>query len=256
MKKTDQTINESIEKIKFIMGYDSLKTLTEQSPSLIPGMESAIGNTPPDVNIYYIRRLSRILKRKYDRIDRIMKEVDGKTTDGDPSINVLKSEYKNLTQKDLPITNSTSQMSKGSTGGYTPVDGTSQMSKGSTGGYTPVDGTTQPYKYGTMGSGIGQVQEKLGLTVDNKWGPKTQAKLSEVFPQYSKQFTNNDIPNITQVNKTTSPETSIDKTSTATPTITSVQRPTLSQPINTSQLNGQSRKTQPIASNVQKLKGV
>jgi hypothetical protein len=79
------------------------------------------------------------------------------------------------------------------------------------GSYKFAKGTSDdPFKYGTQGSGIAEVQQNAGLVVDGKWGPKTQAKMQELAPEYADGFTNADIlkviqtirsKNITPINK-------------------------------------------------------
>ena len=55
-----------------------------------------------------------------------------------------------------------------------------------------------PYKYGTKGSGIAQVQQNLGLVQDGKWGPKTDAKIKELAPEFSNGFTNQNLSQVIQ----------------------------------------------------------
>lgn len=75
-------------------------------------------------------------------------------------------------------------------------------------GYKFVAGTTDdPYKYGTLGSGIAQLQQNLGLVQDGKWGPKTNAKIKELAPQYINGFTNADLLKVIQsIRSKTTPE--------------------------------------------------
>ena len=55
-----------------------------------------------------------------------------------------------------------------------------------------------PYKYGTKGSGIAQVQQNLGLVQDGKWGPKTDAKIKELAPEFANGFTNQNLSQVIQ----------------------------------------------------------
>jgi hypothetical protein len=81
-------------------------------------------------------------------------------------------------------------------------------SGGNTGGYKFVKGTSDdPYRYGTLGSGIGSIQQTLGLAADGKWGPKTDAKIKELAPEYAKGFTNGDLVKVAQaIRAKTQPE--------------------------------------------------
>ena len=45
MDNTKKTLDESVKKIKFMMNYDSLKTLTEQEANLDPATAGANGST-------------------------------------------------------------------------------------------------------------------------------------------------------------------------------------------------------------------
>lgn len=71
-------------------------------------------------------------------------------------------------------------------------------SAGGSGGYKFVMGTSNdPFKYGTMGSGIGAIQEILGLPIiDGKWGPNTDREMKKYAPEYAKGFTHADMPNV------------------------------------------------------------
>jgi hypothetical protein len=55
-----------------------------------------------------------------------------------------------------------------------------------------------PFRYGTKGSGIAQVQQNLGLVQDGKWGPKTDAKIKELAPEFSNGFTNQNLSQVIQ----------------------------------------------------------
>ena len=97
----------------------------------------------------------------------------------------------------------------------------------STGGYKFVTGTSDdPFKYGTLGSGIGQVQQALGVSQDGKWGPKTQAKMQELAPEYINGYTNEDLLKVIQTirSKNITPDKSritypIEKTAVKTPSV-------------------------------------
>lgn len=71
------------------------------------------------------------------------------------------------------------------------------------GGYKFVKGTDDdPYIYGTLGSGIAEVQKNLGFTgteVDGKWGPKTQAKMQELAPEFVKGYSNSNLMDVIKV---------------------------------------------------------
>ena len=57
--------------------------------------------------------------------------------------------------------------------------------------------SNDPFKYGTMGSGIGAIQEILGLPIiDGKWGPNTDREMKKYAPEYAKGFTHVDMPNV------------------------------------------------------------
>lgn len=78
------------------------------------------------------------------------------------------------------------------------------------GGYVLAQGTSEdPYKYGKSGSGIAQVQQNLGVVQDGKWGPKTDAKMKELAPQYANGFTKDDVLRVIQASRSKDRETAI-----------------------------------------------
>lgn len=86
--------------------------------------------------------------------------------------------------------------------------GAAATAGGAAAGYKFVKGTSDdPYKYGSLGSGIAQVQQALGVVQDGKWGPKTQVKMQELAPEYLEGYTNENLMKVIQQirSKTTSP---------------------------------------------------
>lgn len=242
MKKTSQTLDESKNKIKFMMSYDSKKTLTEQAP-LQPSATTAPGmNKPYNPNEITVPGLinsyARRLKRNYARIDAIMKEIQGKTYQGKPAIDGVKASYKSIYKKDLPGMPVATTATTAQTATQTPVGAKDAE------GYKLVAGTPQdPYIYGTTGSGIMTVQQNLGFTgtdLDGKWGPNTQKALAAKAPDI-KQFTNDDLSSVVQKIRGGSP---IAKANTS-----SISRPTVAPTQPTAQLAGQQKPQQNLAYN-------
>jgi hypothetical protein len=204
MNRSKLTIEESLEKIKFMMNYNSSKTLTEQVPentsfaggqSLSPTAESY-----KEVNDGYINSIVRKLKRNYDRIDELMKELNSHTYQGRPALEKVQDIYKANYGEDLP-----GQVDSTLAGTPPePIDITKpEPLKGPLN--NPVKqwpfakGTEDSkYKYGTQGSGIAQVQQALGLTQDGIWGPKTDAKIKELAPEFANGFTNENMMQVIQ----------------------------------------------------------
>jgi hypothetical protein len=201
-----------------MMSYDSSRTLLENEDVMeqydsVMGGGAAYGSMrPQSSSLYDPNKISNIngyvrkLHRNVQRVEGVFKELEGKTYNDQDAITAVKNAYKEKYGVDLPssVTNS------GST--TQPTDGSSSNSTANTGGYTAVSGSEeQPYKYGTMGDGIGKVQQNVGLVQDNKWGPKTHAKISELAPQYVNGFTDNDTLKVIQAirAKTTRPATKI-----------------------------------------------
>jgi hypothetical protein len=267
MKNTKQTIEESIDKIKFMMNYDSSKTLTEQleyggqrifGPSnreqlqkyfddlkemfdYIETYRSQLSKVPRGLDDAKISELSKTLYStmqglrlnkkpvadvfeslisasdfialndsfnatygaKQDLYTWIINEVsmgrnvqqriltklrdlitaaasDKTSYEDDPTIEI---------QKPDPIVGPVDDLKPPEDVG-TPITGG--------GGQFPfVNGTIKdPYINGTKGSGIGQVQQNMGLKVDGIWGPKTDAKIKELVPEYANGFTNQDLSTI------------------------------------------------------------
>lgn len=237
MKKT-MTIEESLIKIKYMMEYNygSPNVINEQNTEVDTEVDTETSGipdyTPNDNNIGHA---TRVLKRNFARIDKWIKWGNvKKMPDGTPAIDALKAKYKELTGTDLPNVTSSSGTA-----------GTGTQKGGKTGGYTPVDGTTTPYRQGTMGTGIGQLQQAFGFTgadLDNKWGPNTQKKISELVPEYSNGFTNSNLPNILQ--KITTTSTPVNKAATTAPVTGQTPPTSLGQAPSTTQLAGEMGKTQ------------
>lgn len=184
-----------------MMNYDSSKTLTEQQ----------LGATEPDQQIHppvwdnpselyepFINQIVRKLKRNYDSIDALKSQLQGKTYKGDPAIDAVKTAYKASTGKDLPSESeqfATIQRPDPIKGPVdVPVDTPKETKQWPFSKGTDED----PYKYGTQGSGIAQVQQNLGLVQDGIWGPKTDAKIKELAPEFANGFTNQNLAQVIQ----------------------------------------------------------
>lgn len=208
MKKTTQTLEESLKQIKINMNYDSQKPLSEQlyggssmvSANSIKNMANvADTNTPTstwgrresagtDVQEAWLNAQVRRINRWMGNINSSMKALDGRTFQGKNAVEALREKYKAEYKQDLP-----KYVSLGGQPVQTATAGGDGYAYKVSAG-TPED----PYIYGSSGSGIKIVQQNLGgLDLDGKWGPKTQQAIAAKIPDL-KQFTNDDLPTILQ----------------------------------------------------------
>lgn len=271
MKKSEQSLNESIEKIIYLMGYDAQMTRSENQdileeqeddidlmssqdkpncPNAIPFFDvvkqmKKIAHIVRRMNTVFVRMVGSTKRVQY--IYRTIKSLQGKNTyaeDFDECVPAIpaaisffngyfsdwfsKGEsfeeelsqlirrryYRNdpisqrylketlkivqsaLEQSAIDKNNRYNERFK-STQDNDTSSPAAMAAKAS--GYKFVKGTSDdPYKYGTLGSGIAQVQQNLGVVQDGKWGPKTDAKMKELAPEYTGGYTNDDLVKIIQ----------------------------------------------------------
>jgi hypothetical protein len=214
MKKTEKTIQESLEQIKLNMNYELGKSLNEQvfseNPSWTGGgplsptaqnMTAAPAAGSQEMGDALLNQFVRRLNRNYSRIEGIMNSLNSYTYQGKPALAGIQAAYKTKYGKNLP-----NQTTAGGPTAPTPAAPVAGATHGAVGtkdaeGYKIVAGTPQdPYLYGTSGSGIKTVQQNLGFTgaaLDGKWGPNTQKALVAKVPDV-KQFTNEDLTTVLQ----------------------------------------------------------
>jgi hypothetical protein len=241
MNKSKQTINESLDKIKFMMNYDSSRTLLENEDLLdeqyaaMGGMGATTMGSINNTDVYNLNGYVRKLHRNVQRVEGVFKELEGKKFKGGDAITALKTAYKEKYGVDLPST-VTGGVSQSGQPGQPGQAGAQQQT------FRPAQGTPEdPYVVGTTGEGVGKVQQYLGgLKVDNMFGPKTKAKLAEKVPQFAEKFTNNDLMTIY---KTLYPQAPIEKIA-AKPAM-----PNLGAQVNSTQLAGQQKPQQNLAYN-------
>jgi hypothetical protein len=276
MKKSSQTVNESLNKMKYLMGYDSsmtqienesIKTLNEQDsnlsdtnstteenpncPNSIPYMEivkkmKKVAHIVRRMNTAFVRMVGSGKRVQY--IYQTMKSLLGKNSYAEdfgecvPAIPaatayfngyfsdwfskgesfeeelsqlIRRRYYRNdpVVQKYLKETlkllqTQPTKVKSEKISGDTQPEQQPKAPDATTGGYKFVKGTADdPYKYGTLGSGIAQVQQNLGVVQDGKWGPKTDAKMKELAPEYTDGYTNEDILKVIQkIRSTNNPD--------------------------------------------------
>lgn len=226
MNRPKQTIDESLDKIKFMMNYDSNKTRLEQLQEQIPYNTSFLGTdtpaaaapdaatpapaTPNETWASYgeINRAARVIGRASRLWSGLQGKVFGQGVNKQDAqkyaLSMLKDDEKSI-MGDKATLPTFHQVAQNVRQNLTQVPQQAQSV-----GYKPVTGTEDdPYRYGTSGEGIKTVQGLLGLVQDGKFGPKTQAKLQPLGLQ---TFTDQDIPAIqskmgNQSDKFTSPPT-------------------------------------------------
>lgn len=208
MKDNKENLNESLQKISRLMYYDSTKTafenedlnenkklnkdiefiyveeilnneiIEEQFPgNMMAG--SLARRAMRKITIKNLNPYLRKIHRNVVRLNDVISNLEGKTYNGEPAIDAVKTAYKERYNEDLPI----------------PGVSTEQPSQPkATDGYKPCpSGVNQ---FGCKSDMIGKVQSMLGVTVDNRFGPKTQNALSKFAPEFSKQFTDDDYSTI------------------------------------------------------------
>jgi hypothetical protein len=254
--KEDIYINDSVKKIKFMMNYDSSKTLTEQSSWQVPGMrfnkdlqlmkqlfdyaetnKEQFSQIKRELTDDQISKMTATIHNTLSYGIRIARKPLATVFEQLPTISdfiAMNDIYNNFYgyKKNLATRLLTARMGTGvlnkinialnrlETNAYNQIANppdvinnvkTPEQSqpKQNAEGYKFTKGTSDdPYKYGTLGSGIAQIQQTMGLVQDGKWGPKTQAKMAELAPQYVNGFTNDDLFKVVQAVRTkTNPET-------------------------------------------------
>lgn len=273
MNKPQENLNESLNKIKFLMNYDSSKTRIENAESTLTEQIGAVAGPQMASNIAArqslkmprgtsdeltgargeatIREIRRIVdtieyelnskahplrtdSRNMIAVYNALRRLAGKTYKGKRAIEVADGEYQRIYKRSILDDIATKPKLNFKGEGYKkliidllqgkteeePTTGADQTPSpdvkpgaggstgGSSGGYKFVKGTSDdPYRYGTLGSGIGSIQQTLGLAADGKWGPKTDAKIKELAPEYAKGFTNDDLVKVAQaIRAKTQPE--------------------------------------------------
>ncbi|HOH61184.1 MAG TPA: hypothetical protein PK698_01650 [Bacilli bacterium] len=267
MEKSQENLNESLNKIKYLINYDSSKTRIENTESIISEQVGAVAGPQMAANIAAkqslkmprgtsneiigsrgeatIREIDRIAgninwelntkaslrtdSRNMIAVYNQLRKLAGKTYKGKRAIEVANEQYQRYYKKsildDIEKKSKLNFQGEGYKkliidllqGKEEPATSTDQTtspdvkpggSGGNTGGYKFVIGTSDdPYRYGTLGSGIGSIQQTLGLAADGKWGPKTDAKIKELAPEYAKGFTNGDLVKVAQaIRAKTQPE--------------------------------------------------
>ncbi len=269
MNRTEQSINESLNKIKYLMSYDSQMTHIENK-EILKEQEDEIefsdmdnpecpNSIPYDELVKKMRKVAHVVRRmntafvrmvgsakRVKLIYQTMKSFQGKNTYAEdfnectPAIQAAISYFngyfndwfskgetfeEELNQlinrkyyRDDPVVQKYLQetvkllkeqpkqeVDPEENPSYNSDDTTiSKVSPASTSGYKFVKGTSDdPYKYGTLGSGIAQVQQNLGVVQDGKWGPKTNAKMKELAPDYINGYTNDNLLKVIQTIRTT-----------------------------------------------------
>lgn len=133
--------------------------------------------------------INQLIRRKYFRDDPMVQRYLTET------IKILKQPSTETKPEETPGESQSDQQ---------PDQQPDQTPAATTSGYKFVKGTSDdPYKYGTLGSGIAQVQQNLGVAQDGKWGPKTNAKMKELAPDYIDGYTNDDLLKVIQTIRTT-----------------------------------------------------
>lgn len=199
MEENKENIRESLKKIQGLMYYDKSLTATENKEAIEEqwtpsaagiarkaGREAQrqVGNNTIKSIVPYINKVHRNMKH----LDKIYSELEGKTYQGQPAIDGLRSKYKQVYGEDLSMPGISTPGVEGGVGGV--GQDTAQVAQ-----YQPCQGGVN--KVGCKSGSIGQVQQMLGgLKVDNMFGPKTQQKLAQVAPEFSQQFTDADVPAI------------------------------------------------------------
>ncbi len=263
MEKSKQTIDESLNKIIYMMNYDSSRTqfenaelITEQDepeefsveenpncPNSIPYMElvkkmKKVAHVIRRMNTGFVRmvgsgkRVQYIYQTMKSLVDKNTYAEDfdecvpaipaatayfngyfsdwfskGETFEEELSQLIRRKYYRNdpVVQKylkeTLKLLKPISQETKPEEvpGEIQPDQQLPQAGGTDTTGYKFVKGTADdPYKYGSLGSGIAEVQGVLGVVQDGKWGPKTQAKMQELAPEYLNGYTNENLRDVIQ----------------------------------------------------------
>jgi len=228
-------LNESLKKIKGLMYYDKSLTATEnkekiQEQLLAPAAAAAYGGkklidryrqkNKVDVRPGEIARAVKNLHKNMEgRLLRSnggemtnslnqIKTLSGRKINGEDAVEVVKGEYKRLYGTDLVaditkkgekvnykgITKQKELLSLLGGGGAQPTNEPTKDPVAKTASYVPCQGGIN--KFGCKSDSIAKIQQAAGLKADGMFGKKTQAKLSQVAPEFSKQFSDTDVPAI------------------------------------------------------------
>ena len=226
MNKDKQTIEESLYKIKFMMNYDSSRTLTEQfkentsfagGEPISPTVQNMAGTPAVEVTDGQIKQGADRLNNYYQSYIQALNSWKGRTYQGGDAMIALQNEYKKQFGTELPFNTSIVDIDRPQ-----PLKGPVDVPKPAK--QWPFSKGTEEdkYRYGTQGSGIAQVQQNMGLVQDGIWGPKTQAKMQELAPEYVNGFTNQNLPQVIQtvrgqVNTPTADTSNIKRSTSFTP---------------------------------------
>jgi hypothetical protein len=206
MENSKNSVNESVNKIKYMMEYNSSKTLTEQT---VPASTNT--QKKSEVSEHFVNSILKTLHKNLDYVKTLMTNSSAYYTyKGEDLGTILRSMYKTQFGYDIPFGQpleiAKTEPIKGPT---EPIKDPAEVVKQQAAkeGYKFVTGTANdPYKYGTLGSGIGELQQNMGLVSDSKWGPKTQAKIKELAPAFAGGFTNADLLKVIQAVRAKNPQ--------------------------------------------------
>ena len=300
MKDSRQELNESLKKIQGLMYYDKSLTATENEEiieeQLGAGLAMLGGKRvvdksrqnrgvpvkPREVDVI-VRRLHKNLEGRKLMTDRgemrnalyQIKHLTGRAMeDGSDPVDVIKTEYErrygvdligDIESKSENLDFRGSQFQKqlvdllGGAGVESAVEPEAR-STSSSGGYVPCQAGIN--KVGCKSDSIAQVQQAAGLKPDGMFGPKTQAKLDQVAPEFSKQFTDADVPTIQAKLKTERipAPSKIDLSKMANPGLTTIPQTRLDPAMNqlknptfTAQAPAPSKRDQRLQGRVDKL---